>query len=337
MKIKSIQIVSVSQIRGCTILISLHFCFRRGTPAQIVDACMRRSPLWRHLQSYQLVENMRARQAADHQSPADAAAFCEWLLRLGEGRLPADDDGNIQLPAELCMDADLPQILRWVFGDLQAMPDDPAWMASRAVLAAKNVDVDAINALATATFPGEATRLLSADAMVGDAEEELQIPTEYLNTLTAPGFPPHLLDLKTGMPVMLLRNLSPAEGLCNGSRLIIQRVISGRLLQATIATGPQQGRQVFLPRVALRPPEDAFPFSWERRQFPVKPAFGMTIHKAQGQTLGRVAVLLTEPAFTHGQLYVAASRVGRADQLRFALPAGRGGRTANVVYGAALH
>ena len=63
----------------------------------------------------------------------------------------------------------------------------------------------------------------------------------------------------------------------------------------------------------------------------------MTIHKAQGQTLGRVAVLLTEPVFTHGQLYVAASRVGRADQLRFALPAARGGRTANVVYGAALH
>ena len=208
------------------------------------------------------------------------------------------------------MDADLPQVIRWVFGDLQAMPDDPGWMASRAVLAAKNVDVDAINALATATFPGEATQLISADAMVGDAEDELQIPIEYLNTLTAPGFPPHLLQLKTGMPVMLLRNLSPAEGLCNGSRLIIRRVISGRLLQATIATGPLQGRQVFLPRVALHPPEDAFPFSWERRQFPVKPAFGMTIHKAQGQTLGRVAVLLTEPAFTHGQMYIRGGVAG---------------------------
>ena len=55
----------------------------------------------------------------------------------------------------------------------------------------------------------------------------------------------------------------------------------------------------------------------------------MTIHKAQGQTLGRVAVLLTEPAFTYGQLYVAASRVGIADQLHFALPAGRGGNLAN--------
>ena len=52
---------------------------------------------------------MRVRQAAADQDPAEAATFCEWLLELGEGRLPADEDGNIQLPADLCMDDDLPQ------------------------------------------------------------------------------------------------------------------------------------------------------------------------------------------------------------------------------------
>ena len=311
--------------------------FRRGTPAQITDACLRRSPLWRHFETFRLVDNMRARQAADGRDPVAVEAFCQWLLELGEGRLPADEDGTIQLPADLCMDADLPQVTRWVFGDLHAAPDDPAWMAARAVLAVRNADVDALNALATEAFPGEATQLVSADAAVGDPEDGLQIPQEYLNTLCVPGMPPHQLSLKPGMPVMLLRNLSPSEGLCNGSRLIVRRVISGRLLEATIACGPQQGRQVFLPRVALRPPEDAFPFTWERRQFPVRPAFAMTVHKAQGQTLGRVAVLLSEPAFTHGQLYVAASRVGRPDQLRFALPAGRGHRTTNVVYRTVLH
>ena len=312
------------------------FLFRRGSPAQIIDACLRQSPLWRHFHCHRLEENMRARQAADGHHPADAAAFCEWLLALGEGRLPTDDDGNVQLPAELCMDADLPEVIRWVFGDLHAAPDDPGWMASRAVLAVKNADVDAVNALATEAFPGEALQLVSADAMVGEGEEGLQVPQEYLNTLTAPGFPPHRLTLKPGMPVMLLRNLSPAEGLCNGSRLLIRRVISGRLLEATVACGPHRGRQVFLPRITLRPPDDLFPFTWARRQFPIKPAFAMTVHKSQGQTLGRVAVLLSEPAFTHGQLYVAASRVGRADQLRFALPAQRGRRTVNVVYRAVL-
>src|SRR5690349_16157904 len=41
---------------------------------------------------------------------------------------------------------------------------------------------------------------------------------------------------------------------------------------------------------------------FERRQFPVKPAFAMTINKAQGQTLQLVGVYLPDTVFTHGQL-----------------------------------
>ena len=50
-------------------------------------------------------------------------------------------------------------------------------------------------------------------------------------------------------------------------------------------------------------------------------AFAMTINKAQGQTLQRVGIYLDTPCFSHGQLYVAASRVGKRDRLRFALKA----------------
>ena len=45
----------------------------------------------------------------------------------------------------------------------------------------------------------------------------------------------------------------------------------------------------------------------------------MTINKAQGQTLQRVGVYLPDPCFTHGQLYVAASRVGLPSRIRFAV------------------
>ena len=156
-----------------------------------------------------------------------------------------------------------------------------------------------------------------------------------------PGLPPHELKLKKNMPVMLLRNLDPRAGLCNGTRLIVQRVIEGRLLEAKIATGKHRGDVVYIPRIMLYPEEGLFPWEWSRRQFPVRIAFAMTINKSQGQTLGRVGVYLFDACFGHGQLYVAASRVGpvgRASHLRFAVERTEEGayRTANVVYCEAL-
>lgn len=64
----------------------------------------------------------------------------------------------------------------------------------------------------------------------------------------------------------------------------------------------------------------------------------MTINKAQGQTLSCVGVDLTDACFTHGQLYVAASRVGKAEHLRFAVDPDDDGayRTRNVVFREAL-
>jgi ATP-dependent exoDNAse (exonuclease V) alpha subunit len=43
-------------------------------------------------------------------------------------------------------------------------------------------------------------------------------------------------------------------------------------------------------------------------QFPIKLSFAMNINKAQGQTLTRVGLDLTDAVFTHGQLQVALSR-----------------------------
>ena len=93
-----------------------------------------------------------------------------------------------------------------------------------------------------------------------------------------------------------------------------------------------------IPRIKLSPDEGIYAWPWSRLQFPVRVAFAMTINKAQGQTLTRVGVYLERPCFSHGQLYVAASRVGLPENIKFAVAQNEAGefRTANVVFHEAL-
>lgn len=160
---------------------------------------------------------------------------------------------------------------------------------------------------------------------------------EVLNAFTGPGIPVHELRLKKFTPVMLLRNMDPPNGLCNGTRLLVLDVKDLRVLYAQILTGAHAGNIVKIPRIRLSAPDGEFPFKWSRQQFPVRVSFAMTINKAQGQTLGRIGVFLRSQCFAHGQLYVAASRVGHPSHIRFAVAKTNGVHMArNVVYREAL-
>jgi len=163
--------------------------------------------------------------------------------------------------------------------------------------------------------------------------------TEFLNSLSMSGVPPHTLTLQEGCPVILLRNMS--GGLANGIRLIVVKLMQ-HIIDAEIATGPDKGRRVFIPRLNITPSDtERMPFTLCRRQFPLRPAFAMTINKAQGQTLQTVGVYLPKLVFCHGQLYVAFSRCSSQRGVRVLVQGGSraalngaaaGVYTSNVVY-----
>jgi ATP-dependent DNA helicase PIF1 len=128
---------------------------------------------------------------------------------------------------------------------------------------------------------------------------------------------------------MLLRNLDPPK-LCNDTRLSVKNLYS-QLIEATILTDCAKGKDVFIPRIPLIPTD--LPFDFKRIQFPVRLTFAMYINKAQGHSLKIAGIHLHNPCFSHGQLYVACSRVRHPSNLHILAP---GGKTRNIVYPAAL-
>ena len=58
-------------------------------------------------------------------------------------------------------------------------------------------------------------------------------------------------------------------------------------------------------------------FTMKRRQFPLRLAYSMTMNGSQGQEFTRVLIDTTKPAFLHGHLYVALSRIRRVSNIAF--------------------
>ena len=300
---------------------------RAGT----VKHSINQSTLWKHFKILKLTENMRVRASGD---PL-LEDFDKWTVGIGNGL-----SSSIQIPEEMLTNIEMnkpdepwnekqamKKFSKEIFPDIEENIRDPSWLEGKAVQAPTNKEVDAINELIMDWIPGESTMLSSADSLE-NPEDSFRFNIEYVHTLAPNGIPSHILTLKPGMPVMLMRNLNPREGLCNGTKLIYQRILDNKLLQCKIV-GTE--RTVFIPRITFIPKIGEYTFDWQRRQFPLKKSFATTINKSQGQTLKMARVWLRTPVFSHGQLYVACSRVSHPSQLKFAIPANSEGCT-NVVY-----
>ncbi|GBC01774.1 hypothetical protein RclHR1_04320015 [Rhizophagus clarus] len=80
-----------------------------------------------------------------------------------------------------------------------------------------------------------------------------------LATCCAKGLPPHKLILKLGTPIILLRNMQPFDGICNGTRLVC-RTFQKHVIEAEIITGNNSGTQVYIPRIIMSLSDIDLPF-----------------------------------------------------------------------------
>ena len=190
---------------------------RKGSRAQIVDASLRRSYLWDWMRHLKLVRNMRAQSDP---------WFADYLLRIGGGteEVNGDGDGDVRLPDDICVPytgdgKDLDRLIECIFPELNENMASKDYITSRAILSTQNERVDMINMKMINSFQGDKMVYHIFDSAIDDPHN--YYPSEFLNILTPNGLPPHMLELKISCPIILLRNIDPANGLCNGTRLVV--------------------------------------------------------------------------------------------------------------------
>ncbi|PIA36722.1 hypothetical protein AQUCO_03300139v1, partial [Aquilegia coerulea] len=273
----------------------------KGTRQEIVRACLTKSHLWSGVRLLTLVKNMRL-----NSNDTENVKFADYLIEIGTN--PKQD---VELPSEIKRCKSTMDLLFKVYRNLNVEEvATETYLQERSILSARNDDVATLNELAINHFPGELHEYLAADKAIEDDQpienRGNSISNENMQALDPPSLPPFKLQLKVGCPIMLLRNLQPRDGLCNGTRLMVVQFAT-RVIEAKILNGSHAGNYVFIPRITLQPSVSETPFQIARRQFPVRLAFAMTINKSQGQSVKYVGIDLRNHVFSHGQLYVALS------------------------------
>jgi len=218
----------------------------RSTPANELNACLKASYLWRHVEKLTLSTNMRVHLLQD----AAAQIFAKQLLDMGNGKLPIDPTTReISFPPNFCqMQSSIQNVVHKVFPDITKNFKNHDWLCERAILAPKNDDVNKINNQIQLKLSGKVVKYKSIDTVTDEAQA-VNYPIEFLNSLEPSGMPPHILTLKVGSPLMLIRNLDPPK-LCNGTRLAVKK-LSPNLIEATIISGKCKGEDVLIPRIPI--------------------------------------------------------------------------------------
>ena len=281
---------------------------RGGSRAQVVQASIRSSPLWNEFTIRRLLVPIRNAQDPEFADFVDAigdGAGPEVTLSMLEGCRTMQDLVDFAFPDEVL--------------------NVPEMCFSRAILAPTNAQIDAYNHSIVSRLPGMPRQYTALDSLkeVEDTGMHTASPDAMLDWAAShsiPGLPAHRITLKRGVVARLMRNLSIDQALVKNARLAIVDVginfVTCRLLRPSLDVGPVPAyldpEAIAIPRITFHQTLHSG-HTLVRRQFPLAPAYGTTFNSCQGLTLDKVAVDLTSPVFSHGQLYTALSRIRHRD------------------------
>ncbi|XP_021727711.1 uncharacterized protein LOC110694855 [Chenopodium quinoa] len=169
---------------------------------------------------------------------------------IGDGCEPTVNEDMIKLPASICVgngdQISVDNLIDQIFPNLTEHVGDVSYMVKRAIITPTNDKVDMLIEKILKEFVGEEKIYYSCDSVLEDHQNLYQ--QEFLNSLSFGGLPPHILRLKVGSLIMLLRNIDTSSGLCNGTWLICCQ-LRDHVIEAKILTESYKGTRLFIPRI----------------------------------------------------------------------------------------
>lgn len=247
------------------------------------------SSLWPRFQQFSLNEN--ARFSSEYER-----SLC---LEIGNGKIE-----SISIPKTCRVDT-LDDLIKEIYAFENFFNSQSEDLMQRNIVSVLNKDVHMINGHCLKILYPEVVYMQSKNYFrkIDDEQgsrfismEEIRLP-KY--------FPPDVIQLQEGCPIVLIQAY---KGLTQGTRLIIKKIYRHKIV-AEIGCGRRKGNSLIITKVPSSMMMPSANLEFIRRQYPVQLAFSMTINKVQGLEFNKIGVYFPRAAFSHGQMYVACSRV----------------------------
>ncbi|XP_055905316.1 uncharacterized protein LOC129940839 [Eupeodes corollae] len=177
----------------------------RSAVADELNACLKSSNLWQYVKTLQLATNMRVFLQDDE----NANVFQKQFSDIGNYKVAMDTSTVfIILSTHFCHIKDSKEeLIQRVFPDIAQKFNNHNWLGERAILAAKNKNVEYFNATIQNFLPGQLVSFKSVDTVMNQ-DDVVNYHTEFLNSLEFPGLPPQNQQFKVGSVVIMLHNIN---------------------------------------------------------------------------------------------------------------------------------